>query len=158
MTMGIITHGMSKTPEHRIWIDMRRRCLNPKNGRFHKYGGRGIGICARWSNFENFLADMGTRPGVSFSLDRLDTNGDYEPGNCKWSTPTEQQRNKREQVNNSSGVTGVHFNQKRDKWETQIKVAGKRIFLGYFVTIEDAAAARKVALDKYGFQPEHGAV
>lgn len=73
---------------------MRRRCLNTTNARFEYYGGRGIKICARWDSFENFLHDMGEVP-EGYSLEREDTNGDYEPTNCKWIPRGEQPNNRR---------------------------------------------------------------
>lgn len=73
---------------------MLARCTNGKNRRYKDYGGRGIGVCERWYDFANFLADMGEKP-KGYSLDRIDVNGDYEPGNCRWATATEQARNKR---------------------------------------------------------------
>jgi len=93
-------HGQAghdvKTPEYRAWIEMRRRCTNPKRENFKHYGGRGITVCARWmKSFEAFCADMGKRPGRGYSLDRIDVNGDYEPGNCQWSTQSEQIQNQR---------------------------------------------------------------
>lgn len=95
-----LRHGMSHTPEHRAWDSMQSRCLNPKNNVYKNYGGRGIAICQRWlggDGFVHFLADMGRRPGPGFSLDRFpDTNGNYEPTNCRWATMKEQQRNKRD--------------------------------------------------------------
>jgi hypothetical protein len=73
---------------------MRDRCNNPRNNRYHDYGGRGINVCDEWGRFDNFLRDMGERP-QGYTLDRIDVNGNYEPSNCKWSTPKEQYYNKR---------------------------------------------------------------
>ena len=68
---------------------MRDRCNNPRNNRYHDYGGRGINVCDEWGRFDNFLRDMGERP-QGYTLDRIDVNGNYELINCKWSTPKEQ--------------------------------------------------------------------
>lgn len=90
------THDMSHTPEYRTWAGMIQRCTNPKTKRFPDYGGRGIKICDRWLVFENFYADMGDRPSSGHSLDRYpDNDGNYEPGNCRWATRSQQQLNKR---------------------------------------------------------------
>lgn len=70
------------------------RCTNPKAANYDRYGGRGIKVCAEWAHFENFLTYMGERP-LGMTLEREDTNGNYGPGNCKWATASEQQRNKR---------------------------------------------------------------
>lgn len=89
------THGMTKTPEYAAWMAMKMRCLNPRNAEFVRYGARGIAVCDRWiASFENFFEDIGPRPD-GHSLDRIDNDGNYEPGNCRWATITEQGRNKR---------------------------------------------------------------
>lgn len=91
-----ITHGMSYSSEYTVWRGMIARCTYPSHKSFHRYGGRGITICDRWRNsFENYFADMGPRPSLQHSIERRDTNGNYEPNNCYWATNKEQSRNRR---------------------------------------------------------------
>lgn len=89
------THGMTGTPTYRTWESMLNRCNNPRNSSHVNYGGRGIKVCDRWASFENFLSDMGEKPEKGMSIERLDVNGNYEPGNCIWADPKTQARNTR---------------------------------------------------------------
>jgi len=91
-------------PEHYIWRTMLARCNNPSASGFKYYGGRGIKVCKRWNSYANFLSDMGARPSDDHSLDRKNTNADYKPSNCVWSTRSQQQKNKRSTKFYSNGI------------------------------------------------------
>jgi hypothetical protein len=99
-------HGMTGTVVYQAWLAMKARCGNPNGANYANYGARGITICDRWiESFENFLADMGERPGPGHSLDRIDPNGNYEPGNCRWATSKEQYENRRVSLSRIAGRT-----------------------------------------------------
>lgn len=91
---GLRRHGMEGTREYRAWSAAKSRCTNSTHAMWPQYGGRGIRMCQRWMLFDNFIADMGNRPDGT-SLDRINNDGNYEPGNCRWATRSQQQRNKR---------------------------------------------------------------
>lgn len=91
------THGMSRQPTYVSWRNMWTRCTNPAYKQYADYGGAGVTVCERWKSFENFLADMGSRP-EEMSLDRINPFGNYEPSNCRWATRLEQSRNTRGRV------------------------------------------------------------
>jgi hypothetical protein len=134
---------------------MIRRCYNPKNVKdFPNYGGRGIKVCDRWLNsFEDFVEDVGEVPSPNHQLDRVDNNGDYEPGNVRWATKSEQMINRRLQRNNVSGYKGVSYDKKRDMWWAQIKRNNVRTYLGHFNSFDEAVKARKLAEQSSKEQP-----
>lgn len=88
-------HGLSRSPEYVVWKGMRQRCHNPRSMSYVDYGARGITICERWNDFSLFLADMGPRPSMAHTIERLENNGNYEPANCIWATRQQQGKNTR---------------------------------------------------------------
>ena len=99
-----IKHGHGNTredvhPVYRTWLAMRNRCNNPNDKHYADYGARGISVSPDWDDFKNFLADMGEKPGPQYSIDRIDNEKGYYPGNCRWATPLEQAANKRPHAN-----------------------------------------------------------
>lgn len=102
------THGQAYTGTYRSWAAMIQRCGNPKAAWWKTYGGRGIRVDPSWHQFAGFYASMGDRP-PGRTLDRIDPDGNYEPGNCRWATPKEQTRNRRCNRWVKPGVTATEF-------------------------------------------------
>lgn len=142
-------HGKRGTPEHRVWVAMNGRCTNKNISSYNRYGGRGITVCAHWrQSFTNFLTDMKARPGLDYSIDRIDTDGHYScghcdqckqenwPANCRWATEVEQ-------ANNKSNNRFLEFDGERmtiAKWAKKMKISPQTLYsrLRYGWTIEDA--------------------
>lgn len=119
------------TPEYRAWQAMRKRCEDAQCKAFKWYGARGIRVCERWQTFENFIRDMRARPSAKHSLDRIDVNGNYEPGNCRWATWREQQNNRsnnRKIVINGESMTANEWSRRTGTKQTTIR---RRLQLGW---------------------------
>jgi hypothetical protein len=144
-TKPTLRHGKSHTKEHRIWSHMKGRCQNPTDHKYHDYGGRGITVCERWQIFENFFEDMGQAPAPRHSIDRINNDGNYEPTNCRWATPTQQARNQRTRKNNKTGIMGVRMDEASGLWRSDIGVNKKVVIVGYYDDFFSACCARKSA-------------
>lgn len=141
------------SPEYQSFNGMLHRCNNIDRDDYHHYGGRGIKVCDSWDpskggNFSNFLSDMGTRPKGS-TLDRVDVNGNYEPGNCRWAIRSIQTHNSRKKRGALSLFKGVTFH--RGKWVSRITKDGTLRMIGEFDTeIEAARSYDAEAIIVYG--------
>lgn len=145
-----------------VWSGMRRRCNNPNHIQFRDYGGRGIEVCHEWNtkngfrNFYNWALGSGFSPDLT--IDRINTNGGYDPDNCRWSTMAVQERNRRVRKTNKIGVPGVtvRIGKKRISYRVTICVDGKILSVGTFKSLLEAANARIQAEEKYwGFFNEY---
>lgn len=142
-------HKNNPTPEYRAWQSMIQRCENPNCHAYGDYGGRGISICKEWrESFEHFYRDMGPKPSHSHSLDRIDVNGNYEPGNCRWANKATQSRNVRHQKSNILGIKGVRV-AGEGRFIATIGVHSESVYLGTFPTLDQAINARKKAEKEY---------
>jgi hypothetical protein len=124
-------HAAHRTREYRVWIDMRSRCNDPGHPSFTRYGGRGISVCDRWKRFANFLSDMGQRPSPAHGFDRINNDGNYEPGNCRWATRKEQQNNIRSNRRVTIGSVNWTVAQWSEATGTKQKLISQRLRRGW---------------------------
>ena len=146
------THGDSYTRLYKIWAGMRERCDNPKHKDYAIYGGRGITYQESWSVFENFKKDMIENYSDDLELDRIDPESNYSADNCRWASESLQSYNQRLSKKNTSGVCGVYYCKRVNKWMAQISKDGIKMKIGQFTDFDSAVFARKVAeIELYGF-------
>jgi len=142
------SHGLSHTPEYKTWQHVKDRCLNRDCKAYGNYGGRGIKVYGPWvSNFKDFYDYLGPKPSPAHSIERIDNNGNYEPGNVIWATDLVQTRNRRVFKTSRSQVCGVR--RYRNKWMARISLEGKEVYLGLHSSLEEAMAVRKAAELRY---------
>lgn len=132
--------------EYRAWIKLRNRCNNPKNPQYEDYGGRGIYVCARWASFTCFIADMGPKPSPAHSIDRVNNNGPYIPGNCRWADKTTQVRNRRAMGN--TPMSGV-YRYPNGKYRVRIGIGYRTVYIGTTTDFFDACCLRKRAENRF---------
>jgi len=139
-------HGMTGTKVHAAWAHMVDRCTNPANPSYCNYGGRGIVLCTEWrESFAAFYAEVGDPPHRSMTLERIDNERGYEPGNCRWATYTDQVVNQRLSKRNRSGLKGVCWDSTHRLYKIQMNRHGKRLLNAYAKDFFEACCIRKSA-------------
>jgi len=133
-------HGGWKKSSYNTWRAMMRRCNNPKDKDYVKYGAMGISVCEKWHDYLAFESDMGEPVGAE-TLDRIDTYGNYEPSNCRWASVATQNRNLRVRKSSKSGHTGVY--PVDGKWIAAITANKRKYYSKVFKSLEEAIQARK---------------
>jgi hypothetical protein len=136
------SHGMTHTRIYKIWKGMRNRCNNPNYHSYHRYGGRGIRVCDRWEEFENFYKDMSKEYFDTAEIDRVNNNKDYSPDNCRWVSHKENSNN-RSKYNSNSDYTGVFKTKKYGTYQVNLSHNRKVIYIGSYKTLKEAVNARK---------------
>ena len=144
-------HGLSSHKLYNVFTAMKNRCYNPESISYPWYGAQGIDIYKDWlddyTNFHDWALNTGFNEDLE--IDRIDSSKGYYPENCRWVTRREQNINQRARKDNTSGVRGVKWNGARRKWEVNISVNKKQLYIGLFEDFDEAVEARKSAELKY---------
>lgn len=145
------SHNETDSRLYHIWIGIKARCFNPANTSYPNYGGRGISVCNEWKTSYLAFKQWAENNGYSdlLTIDRIDVNGNYSPDNCRWVSMSVQEFNKRTSMQNTSGITGVSFNKKQNRWVAYITKDHIQHHLGTFASYNDAINARKEAEIKF---------
>lgn len=145
------THGMTNSNEYYVWCGMKSRCFNENNKSYKNYGGRGITVCDRWrDSFENFYKDMGPRPSSTHQIDRINNDGNYEPDNCKWRTPSENCLNRR----CKPGKTGIKNITKDGKSYYAMITRQGHTRTSRYTNLETALKKRDLYIEEYNKNPQ----
>lgn len=146
------THGLADSGHYARWFGMLSRCSDPENLNYSKYGGRGIAVHADWHDLGNFVSwvreNLGDCP-EGHTLDRIDVDGDYEPGNVRWASRSMQAHNRRKLKGCTSQFMGVSWHVRTETWRARMKLHGREIHLGHYATEEDAARAYDAGIRLY---------
>ena len=141
MTITLNGQSTGYESEYRSWYNMKHRCYYPQDKRYSRYGGRGIKVCERWlQSFTNFLSDMGRKPTPKHTLDRINNDGNYEPGNCRWVTVRENNYNR----SVSSKTPGLR-KLSSGRWTASLKVRRRWVLYKTYDTYSKARQARRKA-------------
>lgn len=140
-------------PLYNTWTSMKNRCYSTNSPQYHNYGGRGIKVCDEWkNNFRAFSKYMGKKPSQKHSIDRIDNDGNYEPGNVKWSLPIEQIHN--QQIKNPYGLPHIRLiidKSGNNRWKVIIGTNGRSIYVGVYDNLEESLSARLGAESEYHY-------
>ena len=148
--------GTASNPNYKRWAHMRNRCYLKDNPEYNRYGKKGIRVFDEWladfDSYDSYIMSLPNALKETYTIDRIDPEGNYEPGNLRWASKQVQSRNCRLSSNNKSGTTGVIWHKAAEKWRAYIMVNRKQINLGLYEDLEEAVKARKSAEVKYKFK------